>query len=132
MLSLALGVVCAVWLASQHGPVVEYGSEWSAWGFYSMSFFVVACAVMGTVAIRGKDHAHHRVWMWRLAGSMWGSFWLFRVVLFVIDPIFRDSEAVAIQVCIWGSAPAGILIAEVIRRRLDRHGDASARSLPAE
>ena len=116
---LTISVICATWLASEHGPVGEYGGSWSMWGFYSMSAVVYSCAVLGVIAIRNGDYEKHRIWMWRFAGSMWGSFWLFRVLLFVIDPLFRDIEALAIQICIWGSAPAGILIAEMVRRRVD-------------
>ncbi len=116
---LTVGVGCATILAAQHGPVSAYGGALSTWGFFSMSAFVYATAVMGVLAIRRRDAAGHRVWMWRFVGSMWGSFWIFRVLLFVIDPLFRNVDALAIQVCIWGSAPAGILIAEMIRRRLD-------------
>jgi len=123
---LTVGTGCAVWLASEHGPVGEYGGSLSAWGFYSMSFFVYGTAIMGVLAIRKGDAENHRIWMIRFAGSMWGAFWLFRVMLFVLDPIFRNQEAVAIQLCIWLSAPLGILIAEIVRRRvLDR------RALPA-
>lgn len=116
---LTVGVGCATILAAQHGPVGEYGGALSIWGFFSMSVFVYATAVMGVLAIRRKDAARHRIWMWRFVGSMWGSFWLFRVLLFVVDPLFRDIEALAILVCIWGSAPAGILIAEMVRKRVD-------------
>jgi hypothetical protein len=52
-------------------------------------------------------------------GTMWGSFWLFRVMLFVLDPLLREHEAVALLICIWFSAPLGMLIAEIIRRRID-------------
>ncbi|MGF1468630.1 MAG: DUF2306 domain-containing protein [Sandaracinaceae bacterium] len=115
--TLTVGVACAVWLASEHGPVGEYGGSLSMWGFYFMSACVYVCAVMGVVAIRRGDHAAHRVWMIRFAGSMWGSFWLFRVMLFVLDPLLRDVEAAAIQTCIWLSAPLGIVLAEVYLRR---------------
>ncbi len=91
-----------------------------------MSAFVYVSAIMGVRAIRRSDAARHRVWMWRFAGSMWGSFWLFRVMLFVIDPIFRNVETLAILICIWGSAPAGIVIAELIRRRRDTRIPAAA------
>ena len=57
--------------------------------------------------------------MWRFAGTMWGSFWQFRVMLFVLDPLLRDHEALALLICIWFSAPLGLLIAEAIRRRVD-------------
>ncbi len=116
---LTIGVGCATILAAQHGPVSEYGGVLSTLGFFSMSMFVYATAVMGVLAIRRQDATQHRIWMWRFVGSMWGSFWLFRVLLFVIDPLFRDIEALAIQICIWGSAPAGILIADMVRRRVD-------------
>lgn len=116
---LTLGVGCAAILASQHGTVTEYGGLWAEWGFFSMSAVVYGCAVVGVLAIRGADAAKHRVWMWRFVGSMWGAFWLFRVVLFVIDPLLRQYEGLAINVCIWGSAPAGAIIADLIRRRID-------------
>jgi len=117
---LTIGVGCAVWLASEHAPVSEYGGPWSEYGFYSMSAFVYSCAIMGIVAIRSGDQARHRIWMFRFAGAMWGSFWLFRVMLFVLDPLLRNVESAALLICIWGSAPLGILIAELVRRRLDR------------
>ncbi len=126
---LTVSVVCAVLLSAQHGDVGEYGGSWSTWGFYSMSAVVYSCAVMGVLAIRGGDAERHRVWMWRFAGSMWGSFWLFRVMLFVLGPILIEHEAAAILICIWLSAPLGVIIAEVMRRRLD---DRALTGLPAE
>lgn len=120
--SLTLSVICATWLASQHGPVTEYGGSLAEYGFYSMAAFVYACAVMGIVKARAGDSEAHRVWMFRFIGSMWGSFWLFRVMLFVIDPLLREYEAAAILICIWGSAPLGIVIGDLVRRRLDRPG----------
>jgi len=117
---LTISLICAVWLASEHGPVAEYGGRLSEYGFYSMAAFVYGTAIMGIVAIRSGDTAKHRVWMFRFAGSMWGSFWLFRVMLFVLDPLLRNYEAAALLTVIWASAPLGILIAEVIRRRLDQ------------
>ncbi len=118
-LLLTLSVVCAVWLASEHGAVPQYGGRLSEFGFYSMAAFVYGTAVMGVLAIRSGDRVAHRVWMWRFVGTMWGSFWLFRVMLFVLDPLLREHEAVALLICIWSSAPLGMLIAELIRRRID-------------
>ena len=115
--SVTLGTACAIWLASEHGPVGEYGGSLSSYGFYFMSLCVYACAVLGVVAIIRGDTAGHRVWMIRFAGAMWGAFWLFRVMLFVLDPLLRNYEAAAIQICIWFSAPLGILIAEAFRTR---------------
>ncbi|MEX0345770.1 MAG: DUF2306 domain-containing protein [Rhizobiaceae bacterium] len=118
--SLTLSVICATWLASQHGSVSEYGGLLAQYGFYSMAACVYACAVMGILKARAGDTVAHRIWMFRFIGSMWGSFWLFRVMLFVIDPMLRNYEAAAILTCIWGSAPLGIVIGDMIRRRLDQ------------
>ena len=115
--TLTAGTACAVLLAAEHAPVTEYGGSLSMFGFWSMSLFVYGCAVMGLVKIRQSDMASHRVWMIRFVGSMWGSFWLFRVMLFVLDPLLRNYESVALLICIWFSAPLGIAIAEIARRR---------------
>ena len=56
--------------------------------------------------------------MIRFAGSMWGAFWLFRVILFVMGPVLRDYPSANILLCIWVSAPLGILIAELARRKI--------------
>ncbi len=117
--AITLGTVCAVWLASEHGSVSEYGGALSMWGFWSMSAFVYGCAVMTVVTIRRGDRDSHRRWSIRFAGSMWGSFWLFRAMLLVLDPLFRNQETVAILACIWLSVPLGIAIAEFFRRRYD-------------
>jgi hypothetical protein len=117
---LTLGTGCAVWLAAEHGSVGEYGGVLSTLGFWSMSLCVYGCAVMGVVHARRGDPAQHRVWMIRFVGSMWGAFWLFRVMLFVLGPLLRQYESAAILICIWLSAPLGVLIAEVIRRHWQR------------
>jgi len=117
---LTISLFCAVWLASEHASVKEYGGWLAEYGFYSMAAFVYGTAIMGIVAIRSGDTAKHRVWMFRFIGSMWGSFWLFRVMLFVLDPLLRNYEAAALVIVIWCSAPLGILIAELVRRRMDR------------
>ncbi len=119
-LFLTLSLICSVWLSSQHGSVAEYGGEMAKYGFYSMAAFVYGCAVCGVWSIRTGDRESHRIWMFRFAGSMWGSFWLLRVMLFVLDPLLRDVESAAILICIWGSAPLGILLGECVRRALDR------------
>ena len=45
--------------------------------------------------------------------SMLG-FWFME---FVLGPLLRNYDTVSILICIWFSAPLGILIAEIIRRR---------------
>lgn len=137
-LALTISVVCAAWLASEHGSVAAYGGDLAKYGFWFMSFCVYACAVMGIAMIWKGDAERHRIWMIRFVGSMWGSFWIFRVMLFVLDPLLRDVPAAAILSCIWLSAPIGILVAEAVRRRLAKRSDAShlsaeggARQVPA-
>jgi len=92
----------------------------SVWGdrYTNHPSWGVACAVMGVLAIRNGDHANHRIWMIRFVGAMWGAYWLFRVMLFVLGPLLRQWDSAAILSCIWFSAPLGILIAEFVRRKL--------------
>jgi hypothetical protein len=56
--------------------------------------------------------------MIRFAGSMWGAFWLFRLMLIVTGPLLRQWESLSLLLSIWLSAPLGIAIAEWMRRRL--------------
>lgn len=127
-LCLTVGTVCAVWLASEHDPVTAYGGALSKYGFWFMSACVYSCAVMGVLAIRGGDAASHRMWMIRFAGSMWGAFWIFRIMLLVTGPLFRNYESVSILLSIWLSAPLGILLAEIIRKKLEKR--AQTRGVP--
>lgn len=117
---LTVGTICAVWLASEHGPVGAYGGDWSKYGFWFMSFCVYACAVMGVVTVRKGDRAAHRIWMIRFAGSMWGAFWIFRLLLIVTGPLLRQWESASILISIWFAAPLGILAAELLRKRWER------------
>jgi Predicted membrane protein (DUF2306) len=127
--SLTIGVACACLLAAEHGPVGSYGGSWSTWGFWFMALCVYTPAIMGIVSIRQRDVVSHRTWMFRYAGSMWGAFWLFRVMEFVLGPLLRNHDALSLQICIWLSAPLGIVLAEFIRRRLARGASAPAAAL---
>lgn len=122
-LCITIGTVCAAWLASEHGSVGEYGGELAKYGFWFMSLCVYSCAVMGVVSIRGGNGITHRVWMIRFAGSLWGAFWIFRLMLLVTGPLFRNWESAAFLTSVWLSAPLGILIADILRRRWDRHAE---------
>lgn len=117
---LTLGTAAAVWLAAEHGSVGPYGGELSKYGFWFMSLCVYSCAVMGVVAIRDGKAESHRVWMIRFAGSMWGAFWIFRILLVATGPLLREWESASILLSIWLSAPLGIVIAEWARRRWDQ------------
>ena len=117
LLSLLIGVACASMLAAEHGSVAHYGGHLAMLGFWFMALCVCTCAVMGLAKIRRRDFVAHRIWMFRYAGSMWGAFWLFRVMEFVLGPLLRNHDTVSILLCIWASAPLGILIAEWLRRR---------------
>lgn len=128
---LTIGTICAVWLAAEHGSVTEYGGNLSKYGFWFMSLCVYSCAVMGVVKIRNGDAASHRIWMIRFAGSMWGAFWIFRIMLAITGPLFRNWESVSILMSIWLSAPLGILVAEVWRRKLEQPRAAAQVAAPA-
>jgi Predicted membrane protein (DUF2306) len=126
LVSLTIGVLCACLLAAEHGAVRHYGGYLSMLGFWFMGACVYGCAIMGIVSIRRRNFEAHRTWMFRYAGSMWGAFWLFRVMEFVLGPLLRNHDTVSILICIWFSAPLGILIAEVIRTRGARRSGLAA------
>ena len=115
--SVTLGTFFAVWLASQHDAVGEYGGIWAEIGFYSMSIVVYGAVLMSVIAARQGLLREHRIWSIRAVGAMWGAFWLFRVMLVVTGPLLRSYESASILLSIWLSAPLGLLIAEAFRRR---------------
>jgi hypothetical protein len=116
MLSLTIGVGAACMLAAEHGAIPQYGGDLSKQGFWFMASCVYGCALMGLVKIWSGDMEGHRKWMMRYGGSMWGAFWLFRVMEFALGPLLRGWDTVSILLDIWGSAPLGIMVSEVIRR----------------
>jgi len=131
--SLTIALFCGGWLSSEFSSVPSYGGVWAQWGFYSMIALVYGTALMGVIAIRSGDAEAHRVWMWRFAGSMWGAFWGYRVIMLVLDPILRYTDGWTFLIPSWVSVPAGILIAEAIRVRRDRRSSAFGQSIvPAE
>lgn len=121
---LTVGTVCAVWLASEHDAVGPYGGSLSRYGFWFMAGCVYGCMVIGVAKARSGDAVQHRIWMIRFIGSMWGAFWIFRLMLIVTGPLFRDHEAVALLLSVWLSAPLGIALAEWLRRRWERRASA--------
>ncbi|MEM1154355.1 MAG: DUF2306 domain-containing protein [Pseudomonadota bacterium] len=118
-ISMVVGVLLGAALASQHYAVPAYGGLWSQWGLYSMSGFVFLTGLQGVKEIKRGNHAAHRIWMWRHAGALWGSFFVFRITINVLDPLFLDYPGVAWSAACWLGAPGGILIAEWFRRRQD-------------
>jgi len=132
--AVTVGTIFAVWLASEHDAVSEYGGIWAELGFYSMSICVYGAAIMSVLAVRQGDTASHRVWSIRYAGAMWGAFWLFRVLLVVTGPLLRSYESASLLISIWLSAPLGLLIAEYFRRRsatIDLSGELAPGQVPA-
>lgn len=117
--SMTVSLISALQMANEHVHVNEYGNAWSRWGFYEMALSCFVPAALGIVKIRAGDKTGHRRWMWRYAGAMWGSFFIFRVGLLLIDPLFRGRETIAWLLVTWGSAPVGIAVAEVARCKLD-------------
>lgn len=114
--TVTAGLLSACILAVEHKSVARYGGPLSTYGFWFMSFCVYACVVMGIVAVKKKDLQAHRKWMIRYAGSLWGSFWVFRTIELVLGPFLRSYDTASILVCIWASAPLGIIIAEFARK----------------
>jgi hypothetical protein len=127
--SLTIGVGCACLLAAEHGSVVDYGGYLSVFGF--LSACVYACAIMGIVSIRRRDFDSHRKWMFRYAGSMWGAFWLFRVMLFVLGPVLRNYNTASLLICIWFSTTSLEVFGWIVDRIKTLPVLLSSRSVPS-
>jgi hypothetical protein len=82
-----------------NAQVITLSDQADTPGLAPALFCVYGCAVMGIAAIRNGNTESHRIWMIRFVGSMWGSFWLFRVMLFVLGPLLRDFESAALLIC---------------------------------
>ncbi|MEM9200918.1 MAG: hypothetical protein AAGC53_04635 [Actinomycetota bacterium] len=123
--AMGIGVFFGAVLAGQHTTIPEYGGAWSMFGLWEMSACVAVTGVLGVRSARRGAYADHRVWMWRHAGSLWGSYFGFRAIMFFSDPIFINYEGVAWNLSAWGGAPVGIALAELARRRLDRSSAAA-------
>mmetsp|Transcript_11863 Transcript_11863/g.17765 ORF Transcript_11863/g.17765 Transcript_11863/m.17765 type:complete len:300 (+) Transcript_11863:54-953(+) len=122
LLCTLIGTGSAASLASEHDTIHAYGGSLSKYGFYSMAFVVLFTGLMTAKAAIFQQLHLHRIWSIRYAGSMYGSFWIFRLTLLLLDPIFRHTqEYLAIQLVIWLSAPLGVFLAEYIR--LHHHYD---------
>jgi len=119
-ISLVVGVTSAIFLALEHGNVEEYGGVWSKYGFLSMAVFALGTAAKGMISIllpqklTLSDVQTHSQWMFRCAGSMWGSFWIFRGLELFLGPLLTSYRVLSLQLCMWTSAPLGILVAEII------------------
>ena len=119
-ISLVVGVTSAIFLALEHGNVEEYGGVWSKYGFLSMAVFALGTAAKGMISILQpqkltlSDVQSHSQWMFRCTGSMWGSFWIFRGLELFLGPLLTSYRVLSIQLCMWTSAPLGILVAEII------------------
>lgn len=82
-------------------------------GFMFMALTVYGSALKVQIAARSGRISEHMKWPRRYLGSLWGSYWLYRLLLLVLGPIFREYETVAILLVIWVSSPLGIAIAEL-------------------
>jgi Predicted membrane protein (DUF2306) len=117
--SVFISLFCAGWLTSQLSGVREYGGVWFEMGLFSMIVLVLGSATMGVAAILRGNEASHRVWMWRFAGGLWGSYWIFRAEMLLVDLMVRNVEGLTLTIPSWTSVPIGMAIAEYVRRRLD-------------
>ena len=118
--SMCIGVLFGALLAGQHGGIEAYAGWWSTFGLWEMSACVFVTGVAGVNAVRRGDLIKHRIWMWRHAGSLWGSYFAFRLIILVADPVFIEHSGVAWNLAAWLGAPVGILLADRVRARIDR------------
>ena len=133
IVSVSISLLCAGWLTSELGTVDAYARNWTMFGLYFLSLCVLAPVVMGIRAAARHDLVLHRIWMWRFVGALWGSYWIFRGEMLLVDLIVRDAPGMALAIPSWTAGAIGFVIGDLIRRRLDRRGIRSVwKSEPAD
>lgn len=118
--SLTIGSCMALWMGSEHSDVPEYGGMAVVFGWFWMVTLMWGSAAIGVYKAYIKDFEGHRTWMIRALGATWGAFWLYRIMLLVLGPIFRNHEPLVFQFPTWLSVPGGILIAELLFRYIGK------------
>ena len=117
--SFVLSMICAGTLNSELHAVESYGHWWTMLGLYFLGLTVLVPGFLGIRAIRNADSEIHRVWMWRFTGALWGSYWIFRAEMLLVDLLVKDTEGWTLAFPAWTSGLIGIAMAEFIRRKLD-------------
>jgi len=110
------GTVCAFLLGIEHSAVDNYGQHYAVYGWYVMITTVLSCLIAGLVAAWRGDYRSHEKWMIRWYGSMWGSFFIFRAWILLAGPFMMWSQTGNILCAIYLSAPAGVVVAELLRQ----------------
>jgi hypothetical protein len=118
--SVVIGMFGAAYMTTSFTDLHEYGGVVAELGFWAMIAMVLGTATLGVMAIRRRDVVEHRIWMFRFAGAMWGAFWVFRLQMVILDPITRNFEGLTIGIPSIIATPMGILIADMVRKQLDR------------
>jgi hypothetical protein len=113
---LVTGISSSSILASYHHNIDAYGGQYSSVGFYQMGLTCVIPALLGLFYILQGNVKLHKKWMVRALGAMWGSFFIFRILEFIVFPIFVliNSEKFSnpVLVNIWFSAIMGVFLNE--------------------
>lgn len=135
VVSVLISLTCAGFLNAELGDEPRYGGIWAMTGLYFLMVTLLVPMGMGVYKIMKGDAEGHRIWMWRTAGAIWGSYWIFRVIMMLLDLFFKDVVGLTLSVSAWTAGLIGIAAAEAIRRHLDNKKDiatlSSASSRPA-
>ena len=87
-------------------------------GFLTLAVLWILATLKGYAAIQKRDIARHRIWMWRSYGMTSGAITL-RLIL-PIGSILGVDFAILYPFTAWASWISSLMIAELLRRWLDR------------
>ncbi|GGF66775.1 DUF2306 domain-containing protein [Alteromonas lipolytica] len=119
VVSVVISLTCAGILNAELIDVPGYGGIWAMTGLYFLLLTLVVPMAIGVYKIVQGDAEGHRIWMWRTAGAIWGSYWIFRGIMMLIDLFVKDTVGLTLSVSAWTAGLIGIASAEAIRRYLD-------------
>ncbi|CAE8648116.1 unnamed protein product [Polarella glacialis] len=99
--SQVVGTSNAYYIAwTTHGAIDAYGNEKSVWAFGSMWLSILVPAGLGMRAIYKGDVASHRRWMIRMYGALFGSFFYWRFMALVLQPLLSGPNGWLFYTCV--------------------------------
>lgn len=111
-----IGTISGILLSTDHINEKEYGGIYSSIGFFQMGITCLLLTCIGAYYVQIGNIKQHKIWMNRSYGAMWGSFFIFRLIEFVLGPLaaYLNSEyfRYPVLINIWFSAIIGVFCAE--------------------
>ncbi|CAJ1404143.1 unnamed protein product [Effrenium voratum] len=116
-LSGMLGISCGLMVGLHGAQTGRYGGTIVGIGWIWMAGASAVCLGKGVSAVMRKNMKAHEEWMTRFYVLMWSNFLIFRLLLFVLTPVFEECRNCAFLIPTYASPAIGLVLAELLLRR---------------